>query len=97
MCGGDPGVWLTVTRNGKKLFSDVIFGGFCGAPSVMRLTIGDGLRSWRGRETEVCYSSGKDSDPDQCEWTFGGPAEFAKGFPVDQARIQQIVTHQERR
>jgi hypothetical protein len=95
MCGGDPGVFLTVTRNGEKLFSDVIFGGFCGAPSVMRFTIGDGPRSWRGRETEVCYSSGKDSDPDQCEWTFGGAAEFAKRFPVDQARIQKIVTRQE--
>lgn len=97
MCGGDPGVSLTVTRNGEKLFSDVIFGGFCGAPSVMRFTIGDGPKSWRGRETEVCYSSGKDSDPDQCEWTFGGAAEFAKRFPVDQARIQKIVTRQERR
>jgi hypothetical protein len=97
MCGGDPGVWLTVTRNGEKLFSDVIFGGFCGAPSVTRITIGDGPKSWRGRETEVCYSSGKDFDPDHCEWTFGGAAEFAKRFPVDQARIQKIVMRQERR
>jgi hypothetical protein len=97
MCGGDPAVRLTVTRNGATLFSNVIFGGFCGAPSVARFTIGDGPKSWRGRETEVCYSSGKDSDPDHCEWTFGEAAEFAKRFPVDQVRIQQIVTLQERR
>lgn len=97
MCGGDPGVFLTVTRNSEKFLSNVIFGGSCGAPSVMRFTIGDGSKSWRGRETEVCYSSGKDLDPDHCEWTFGGPAEFNKRFPIDEDRLRKIVTHQERR
>lgn len=93
MCGADPGVYLTVTRNGEKFFSNVIFGGFCGQPSVMRFTIGDGPKSWRGRETEVCYSSGKDGDTDYCEWNFGGPAEFNKRFPIDENRIRKIVTH----
>lgn len=97
MCGGNPGIFLTVTRNSEKFLSNVIFGGFCGAPSVMRFTIGDGFKSWRGRETEVCYSSGKDFDPDHCEWTFGGPAEFNKRFPIDEDRLRKIVTHQERR
>ena len=98
MCGGDPEVSLTVTRNGDKFLSDVIFGESCHQqPSILRFTIGDGPNSLRGRETEVCYSSGNDGKPDHCEWTFGRPAEFNKRFPIDEDRIQKIVTHQERR
>jgi hypothetical protein len=98
ICGGDPEVYLNVTRNGEKLLSNVIFGESCNQlPSVMRVTVGDGPKSWRGRETSVCYSSGKEGEPDRCDWTFGIPAEFNKRFPIDEARIREIVTHQERR
>ena len=98
MCGGNPDVYLTVTRDGDKFLSDVIFGESCNQqPSIMRFTVGDGPKSWRGRETQVCYSPGKDGEPDHCDWTFGGPAEFNKRFPIDEDRIRKIVTHQERR
>jgi hypothetical protein len=98
ICGGDPEVYLNVTRNGENFLSHVIFGESCNQlPSVMRLTIGDGPKSWRGRETSVCYFSGKAGEPDHCEWTFGIPAEFDKRFPIDEDRIRKIVTHQERR
>lgn len=98
MCGGDPEVYLNVTRDGHNFLSNVIFGESCHQqPSVMRLTIGDGPKSWRGRETSVCYLSGKDNEPYHCDWTFGSPAEFNKRFPIDEDRIRKIVTHQERR
>jgi hypothetical protein len=98
ICGGDPEVYLNVTRNGENLLSNVILGESCNQlPSVMRLTISDGPKSWRGRETSVCYLSGKDGEPDHCDWTFGSPAEFNKRFPIDAERIRKIVTHQEHR
>jgi hypothetical protein len=98
MCGGDPEVYLTVTRDGEKFFSNVIFGESCNQlPSVMRLTIGDGPKSWRGRETQVCYATGKDSDPIFCDWTFGKQADFDKRFPLDEERVKRIATRQERR
>jgi hypothetical protein len=98
MCGGDPEVYLTVTRDGEKFFSNVIFGESCNQlPSVMRFTVGDGPKSWRGRETQVCYATGKDTDPIFCDWTFGKQAEFDKHFPLDEKRVQRIATRQERR
>ncbi|MET0983199.1 MAG: hypothetical protein ABWY02_13940 [Telluria sp.] len=98
MCGGSPEVFLSVTRNGAAFFSDVVFGNSCnGLPFITRFTIGDGPRSWRGRETEVCYSSGKENDSARCEWTFDGSAGFDKRFPIDQDRLGRIVTREERR
>jgi hypothetical protein len=98
MCGGAPEVFLTVTRGGKKFFTDVVFGESCnGLPSVMRFSVGDGPKSWRGRETQVCYSTGKETDPVFCDWTFGNGANFDKRFPIDGQRLQRIVSHQERR
>ncbi|MFC5458559.1 hypothetical protein [Massilia niabensis] len=68
MCGGSPEVFLSVTRNGAAFLSDVVFGSSCNQlPFITRFTVGDGSRSWRGRETEVCYSSGKETDPGRCE------------------------------
>jgi hypothetical protein len=91
MCGGSPDVHLTVTRDGAALFSDVVFGASCSMrPSVMRFTIGDGAKSWRGRETMVCYAIGTGEDPEHCEWTFGTPADFNKRFPVDQNAVDRI-------
>jgi hypothetical protein len=91
LCGGVPEIRLTVSRGGAPLFSDVVFGYSClGRPSVMRFSIGDGPKSWRGRETEACYATGKESDPHVCEWTFG--SQFDKKFPVDQNAIDRIVT-----
>lgn len=92
MCGGSPDIVLTVTRNGAGLFSDVVFGASCQQlPSLMRFTIGDGAKSWRGRETEACYATGKDAEPEHCEWTFGPQAAFDERFPVDQNVIDRIV------
>lgn len=93
MCGGSPDILLTVTRNGAGLFSDVVFGASCQQlPSLMRFTIGDGAKSWRGRETNACYATGKDAAPEHCEWTSGPQAGFDKRFPVDQNVIERIVT-----
>lgn len=98
MCGGSPEVYVNVTRDGDAFLSDVVFGESCKRlPSVIRFTVGDGPRSWRGRETMVCYSSGGEGETDRCDWTFGGPAEFAKRFPVDEGRIRKIVTREEKR
>jgi hypothetical protein len=98
MCGDSPEVYLTVTRNGHAVFSKVVFGNSCnGLPSVMRFTAGEVPRSWRGREAQFCYSTGKDTDPVACEWTFGEPAQFGKRFPIDQERLQRVVNHEERR
>lgn len=80
-CGGSPEVYLSITRNGEKILSDVVLGESCqGLPSVTRITIGDGPQSWRGRETQLCYSKEGDSGKPQCEWIFG-----------DQKRLQQIL------
>lgn len=98
LCGGSPEIYLTVTRDGASLLSNVVFGTSCHRlPSVTRLTIGDGPHSWRGRETQVCYSSGKDEDPAHCDWTFGDKAEFDKRFPIDEERVRAIGTRVERR
>jgi hypothetical protein len=98
MCGGDPEVVMNVRRDGEAFISNVVFGESCkGLPSVTRFTVGDGPGSWRGRETMVCYSSGKEGETDRCDWTFGSQAEFAKRFPVDEGRIRQIVTREEKR
>jgi hypothetical protein len=98
MCGGSPEVYLSVTRGGDKLLSDVVFGESCHQqPSVTRITVGDGPQSWRGRETQVCYATGKDADAVSCEWTFGKQAEFDKRFPIDEKRVQRIVGHGEMR
>ena len=93
MCGGSPDIVLNVTRNGIALFTDVVFGYSCKElPSLMRFTIGDGEKSWRGRETYACYATGQDRDPEFCEWTFGPQqAWLAPRFPVDQAAIKRIV------
>jgi hypothetical protein len=97
MCGGSPEVYLTVTRDGTPLLSNVVTGDSCHElPSITRLTVADGPGSWRGRETKVCYSSGKADDPGQCEWT-GEPSKFERRFPIDADRLQRIVTRQERR
>lgn len=98
MCGGVPEIYLTVTRDGERLLSNVIFGQSCnGLPSVMRITAGDGAKSWRGRETQVCYATGKETDPIFCDWTFGKQAEFGKRFPLDQKRVERIATRAEYR
>lgn len=98
ICGASPEVYLTVTRAGEKLVSKAVFGASCnGSPSVNRITIGDGPKSWRGRETQVCYSSGKLGSAGVCDWTFGTPAQFANRFPVDQDRLQQLANEQEHR
>jgi hypothetical protein len=92
LCGGSPAISLTVSRDGVLLFSDVIFGDSCsGRPSLMGFSIGDGPKSWRGRETKACYATGKDSDPHVCDWTFGSKAQFDKEYPVDQGAIDRIV------
>jgi hypothetical protein len=96
MCGGDPVVFLTVTRNSDEILSRVFFGPACGQASVTRLTIGGHASSNRGQETEFCYSSGKDGVPDYCEWT-GGIDDFKKDFPIDENRLERIVNHKERR
>lgn len=96
MCGGDPGVDLTVTRNGEEILSRVFFGTACGQASVTRLTIGMSARSKREQETELCYSSGLDGVPDYCEWT-SRTDDFRKNFPVDEDRLIRIVNHQDRR
>lgn len=98
MCGGSPEIYLSVMRGNSKILSDVVFGDSCHQlPSVTRITAGDGKQSWRGRETQVCYSSGKDKAPVFCDWTFGVQAQFDKRFPIDQARVQRIVGHEEKR
>lgn len=98
MCGEDPEIGLTLTRGSEKLLSDVNFGESCHQqPSVMRITIGDGPRSWRGRETQVCYATGKWDDAQACDWTFGAQAVFDKRFPLDQERVRKIVGREERR
>lgn len=98
MCGGSPEIYLSVTRGNSKILSDVVFGDSCHQlPSVKRITVGDGKQSWRGRETQICYASGKDTDAVFCDWTFGMQAQFDKRFPIDQARVQRIVSHEERR
>jgi hypothetical protein len=98
ICGEVPEVYLNVARGDDKILSDVVFGESCNQlPSVTRITVGESPKSWRGRETQVCYSTGKDSDAVFCDWTFGRQAEFDKHFPIDEKRIQRIVTHEERR
>lgn len=98
MCGGAPEVFLTVTRDGEKFVSNVIFGESCHQlPSVMRITVGDGPQSWRGRETQVCYATGKKFAPVFCEWTFGTKAEFDKRFPLDETRVHRVAAREERR
>lgn len=98
MCGGSPEIYLSVMRGNSRILSDVVFGDSCHQlPSVTRITAGDGNQSWRGRETQICYSSGKETDPAFCDWTFGAQAQFDKRFPIDQARVQRIVSHEERR
>lgn len=97
-CGGSPEVYLTVRRNGAALLSGVVFGPSCRqSPSVTRITIGDGPQSWRGRETQLCRTSGKDGDPEECDWTSGSPDAFGRRYPVDQERLTRIATGQERR
>lgn len=99
ICGADPEVSLTVTRAGEKFVSHVVFGTSCNQiPSIARITIGDGPNSWRGRETQVCYSRGRSGESNEpCDWTFGKPAQFEKRFPIDQDRIRRIVDKQEPR
>lgn len=98
MCGADPEVYLTVTRAGEKMVSHVVLGDSCNQlPSATRVTIGDGPNSWRGRETQVCYATGKRGDAEYCDWTFGAAAQFDRRFPIDQARVQKIVSKQEHR
>jgi hypothetical protein len=98
ICGGDPEVYLTVTRDGAPFFSNVVFGESCNRmPAVMRFTVGDGPKSWRGRETSVCYLTGKEDGPEHCDWTFGAAAEFSRRFPIDEERVRNIVAHEERR
>lgn len=93
MCGGEPEVYVTVKRDGATLLSNVVFGESChGLPSLTHFTVGDGPNSWRGRETHVCYATGKDTDPPLCDWTFGGQAAFDKKFPVDAQRLESIAT-----
>ena len=93
MCGGSPDIVLNVTRNGIVLFTDVVFGYSCKElPSLMRFTIGDGEKSWRGREMRACYASGDDRDPERCEWTSGPQQAWpAARFPVNQEAIKRIV------
>jgi len=98
MCGASPEIALTVMRGKEKLLAGVYFGESCHQqPSVMRITVGDGPRSWRGRETQVCYATGKDGDAQSCDWTFGAQAAFDKRFPLGQERVQKIVGREERR
>lgn len=98
MCGGSPEVYLRVTRDGAPFLSDVVFGSSCKElPSITRITVGDGPRSWRGRETQVCYATGKTDQPALCDWTFGASAVFDTRFPIDQDRVRKIATRQERR
>lgn len=96
LCGGDPCVGLTVTRNGEKILSRVSFGPACGQASVTRLTMSVSTILKHAQETEFCYSSGKDGVPDYCEWT-GDINDFRKNFPVDDERLGRIARHQERR
>jgi hypothetical protein len=98
ICGADPDVVLSTTRGGKPFVSQVTFGTSCNEQSVVtRITIGDGPHSWRGRETQVCYSTNKSGDAEHCDWTFGQAVQFEKRFPIDQARIEKIVSKQEYR
>lgn len=92
-CGGSPEIVLTVTRNGIGLFTEVVFGTRCRElPSLMRVTIGDGANSWRGREMRACYATGDERDVEHCEWTFGPQqAWLAPRFPIDQDAIDRVV------
>lgn len=90
-CGADPDVYLTVTRNGANLFSHVVFGASCPQrPSLMRFSVIDGTRPWRARETRACYATGKDGEPEHCDWISGPQPEFEKRFPVDQSVVERI-------
>jgi hypothetical protein len=92
MCGASPEISLNVKRNGIPVFADVPFGKSCtGRPSVMRITIGDGNKSWRGREMETCYATGEDLDVRHCEWTSGQDSVFAKRYPVNEAALKRIT------
>lgn len=98
MCGGDPEVYVTVTRDGQPFLTNVVFGDSCYAlPSVESVVVGDGPASWRGRETRMCYMTGKEGGPAFCDWTFGAPAQFARRFPIDQGRLAKIALREERR
>ena len=98
MCGASPEIYLSVMRGNSKILSDVVFGDSCHQlASVTRITAGDGKQSWRGRETQICYASGKDNEPAFRDWTFGAQAQFDKRLPIDQARVQRIVSHEEQR
>jgi hypothetical protein len=98
ICGPDPEVYLSTTRGGERFVTHVTFGTSCNEQTaITRITIGDGPNSWRGRETQVCYSTNKRGEPEHCDWTFGKPDEFEKRFPIDQDRIQRIVSKQEYR
>lgn len=98
VCGPDPEVYLSTTRSGEKFVSDVTFGTSCNEqPAVTRITIGDGPNSWRGRETQLCYTKNKSGEAESCDWTFGKSVEFEKRFPIDQDRIKRIVNKQEYR
>lgn len=98
LCGGDPEVYLTVKRDGQPFLVGVVFGASCKQlPGVARLMVADGPASWRGRETQVCYTTGKAADPEVCDWTQGASARFNQRFPLDEARVQRIAIGQERR
>jgi hypothetical protein len=93
LCGASPAINLNITRNGSALLSNVTFGKSCsGRPSIMRITIGDGKNSWRGREMETCYATGDDMGALHCDWTGGADSVFAKRYPVDDAAIKKITT-----
>jgi hypothetical protein len=57
----------------------------------MRITIGDGQNSWRGRVTEVCYGINDEPDLRHCEWISGSESVFAERFPVTDADIKRSV------
>lgn len=89
MCGGDPEIYLSVTRNGAAFVTDVAFGDSChGLPSVSRLTLGDGPTNRRRPEAEICYLAGDGTPSQRCEWVFD---DLGRRFPLDQAAVRRSV------
>lgn len=100
MCGETPEVYLDVTRNGKPLFHDVVFGddSCSNVPSLKRFTVGEITFPWRREgppEVQACYSNGRPDtyeaglEPRQiCQWTFG-EEDLRKRFPVDEDAIRK--------
>lgn len=88
MCGGSPEIYLSVARNGVALVDSVAFGYSCNQyPSVQSITLGDGLKGRHEREARICYSTGRDNEPERCEYE----PDFKKTFPLNQDAVRRAT------